>query len=683
MKRRLPPPTRLLPLWLLLGGHCGLALLGCEIAEPQLPTFTTTLALPLGVERFEIADLIDDQDHLIALDDGTLGFWISGEPATVGLDFDLGASFPSQRIVGELGTFTLDLDSGVDVSFTLAGLYPAAAGLDGATTPVPAFTFASQSGAEDIADLRRASVAAGTLTISLSNGLPVAVSAEAGPDRLVLELRDPATAIVLASVDFDPIAPGGQAQRTADLAGVELPGEVAVRLAGGSPGSGGQAVPVDAQAAIAVQASFTGLRVSEAEAIVPAQSLATAFTTPLPADYGVAHAEISEGVLSVALTNEMAIACQATVVWAAVRDPAGQPLQLIFDLPGGGHQTREVDFAGHRVLAGAGELLAELAASVTVSSPGSGGQYVLLQADQGVRADISGGRLEFASVTGTVPAMSYDLVPVLEQVDLPDELDGLTLRRASLVLELTNTASVAALASFELVGINQAGGERTLQVAQAIEAASEDRAGITRVVLDETNSAVVDFLNHLPTEISLAGRVELGGDGALVTVRQGDAATVHWEIVSPVEVVIASSQLYGATKALDLEQDTRDLIEDHLGAAEVRLQILNHLPVGVQARLLFGTDPEALKTAPLLAVGPVAVLAGQTGDAGVVVEPRLSEPVVALTAAESRLLATAGLHSLIEVNLPSTEGDPVRIMTTDHLTVQGLVRLDVVVRDTR
>jgi hypothetical protein len=657
-------------------------LAGCEIADPELPRFDTRVALPLGEERLDIADTIDDEDYLVALADGTLGFTVDGDPDTVGLDLDLGTDFAAQTVSGDLGNFALDLAAPPPFAFTLGDLYPAAVSLDGLSVPVPGFTFTTASDPENLADLESATLAGGTLVVTVLNGLPVPVSASSGPERLLLELIDPASGGVIVALDFDPIAAGAQAQREADLAGVTLPGAIAVRLTGGSIGSGGAPVTVDAGAAIAVSAGFHDLEVSAAEAVVEAQSFTTSFLTALPDDYEIERAVIGSGAVSLSLRNEMAIPCQASVTWPQVVDLDDQPMQLVVDLEGGGSASRVADFAGYIVKAPGGSVLTELTAEVVVTSPGSDGQPVLLQADQGIQADLGAGHIEFTSVTGTVPELSFTFAPMNEEIDLPDELEGLLLTRATLVLELTNTAGLAAEADFDLVGINDSGTERNLQVQQPIEPAEAGRAAVTRIVLDETNSTIVDFLNNLPTEISLTGGVNLGGDGQSGTIRAGDYAVVNWEIVSPVEVIVESSHLYGDPEDLDLDQDARDLITDHVGAAELQLAVLNHLPVGVETRLLFGTDSETMKTAPLLAIGPVTVDAGVVDPIEhTVLEPRTSHPVINLTAAETAVLATEGLLSMLEVVLPSSEGSPVRVMTTDYVTVQGLIYLDVAVHD--
>jgi hypothetical protein len=55
--------------------------------------------------------------------------------------------------------------------------------------------------------------------------------------------------------------------------------------------------------------------------------------------------------------------------------------------------------------------------------------------------------------------------------------------------------------------------------------------------------------------------------------------------------------------------------------------------------------------------------------------------VVELTEEQARIFALPDLFTMISVTLPSTEGEPVRMMSTDFLEVRGLVRVDVHVND--
>lgn len=657
-------------------------LAACEIADPQLPTFTTRLALPIGDERLDVMELVEDQDYLVALADGTLGFTVAGAPDTVALDFDLGADLPAQSLASSLGTFDLEPAAPEPFAFGLGGIYPPAALLDGTTTVVPPFSFATASDPAPLPDLESAHLTAGTLVVSVDNGLPVAVSGPAAAEPVRLRLLDPAAGTILAEVDFGAEIPaGGRATGTADLAGVVLPAQVAVELSGASPGSDGRLVTVDAQAPVTVAAAFADVAVDAAEAVVGAQAFGTELAVDLPPDYRVLSARIAAGAVAVSLASDLPIPCRAAVTWPQVRTPAGNVLAVTVDLAAGGYGEVPVEFAGCTVAAGAAPLTA-LTAVVEVTSPGSGGRVVALQAAQAVRVDVSAGRLGFAEITGEVPAVSFDLEPLTEAVDLPDELAGVALTAAALVLQVTNSAGVDAVADLLLEGTSAAGATASLALRETLAGYGEPTRGVTEIVRDETNSTIVAFLNNLPVSVSLGGTVTAGGPGQVGTVRPGDRATVAWRITAPVEVTVAGSVIHGDPEPLDLDQDARDLIRDRAGAAEVLLEIGNRLPVAIEARLLFGADTTAITTAPLLAVGPVAVAAGAVDPVTHrAVAVTTSTPTVALDAAEAKLLAVPDLYAVVEVTLPGTGGAPARIMTSDYVTFRGLIRLDVEVSE--
>ncbi len=669
-------------------GACalGLALLpaltGCEVAEPKLPTFTTNLALPLGDERIDVADLVDDEDYLVALDDSTLGFTVDGDPDTVALDFALGADLPAQNLVNQLGSFTLDPPAPDPFAFVLGDLYPAANLLDGATTVVPPFSFGMTSGSAPLQDLTSATVARGTLVVTIDNGLPVPVSGPAAAQPVQFRLFDPDGGSTLAVVDFgDEIPAGGQAVGTADLAGVVLPARVAVELQGASAGSGSQPVLVDAQAEVAVTASFQDLEVDAAEAVVPAQSFFDDLLVDLPADYAVTGAVVAAGAVDVTMSNDLPVPCRATITWPEVRTVAGAALTTALDLaPGGGAQAA-IDFSGCTIVSGGAPLTA-LTARVAVTSPGSGGQTVTLQADQAVRMDTSPGRVTFAQVTGEVPAVSFDLDEIRADIDLPDALQGVSLTHAALTLQVTNTAGVDAVADLLLTGTNADGVTASMALQETLTGYGEPMRGVTEIVRDETNSTIVDFINNLPVSVSLGGTVSAGGAGQVGTVHADDRATIAWSITAPVEITVNDAVIHGDPDALDFDTDTRDLIRDRAGAARVLMEIGNRLPVAVQARVLFGTDTTTIVTAPLLAVGPVAVAAGRVDPVSHrAVALTTSTPEVSLTAAQTKVLATPGLYAVVEVILPGTAGDPARIMIGDYVTFRGLVQLDVEVSE--
>ena len=652
---------------------------GCEIAEPKLPVFTTQVAVPIGYERLDIADIVDDEEYLVVMPDHQLGFRVAGDPDTVSLDFDLTADVPPQSMRSDLGDFDLAPSSAPSMNFTLGKLYPAAIALDGTTPQVPGFIFDRTSAGEDLADVTSATVASGSVIITVTNGLPVPLSsALPEPEQMRVTLVDPADSSTVVTIPVDQEIPaGGTVQIVADMSGVVLPGQLAVRLTGGSHGSGGDLVPVDASAALGVDVSFEQLVVSRAEAVIGAQQASSSFDIDLPENYGVLQADIVSGAMTVTMDNELAIPCRAVVVWPEVFAPGGDTLSVTLDLGPMATGQASVDFTGCRVQAAGPVPLIDLHAEVRITSPGSSGQTVTVVGTQGVGATVSGTQLTLDQVTGTLPPLDFDFDPVNEDIDLPEELAGIELQRATLLLKVTNTSGAETRCDLLLTGTAADGATVSLPIQENLVA-----GGVTTVVRDETNSAIVDFLNNLPTRITLTGGVQAGGDGLIATVASTDLAVIQWEILSPVEVIISSSRLYGDYEPLGLDENIRDLIDGHVLGARAQLEVRNHLPLGIEARLLFSPDTTTIKTAPLMTVGPVTVAAGERDPVThAVSEPVISRPVITLSPVQTKLLATPDLYTMLEIVLLGTDGEPARVLITDFVTVTGLIQLEVEVSD--
>ena len=654
------------------------ALAGCQVNEPAMPTFDTTLSLPLGVERLDVADAVDSEEFLDVGPDGSLLLRIDGDPDTLSFDFDLTAEVAAQSLSEGLGSFDLAPVGPLAYGFLLQDVWAPAAGANGLVTLVPAFPLAATSPDQDIPGVTAATLAAGTAAVTVTNGLPVPISAAAGPDQLVIVLESPAGDL-FASFTFGQVAPGGSLTRTFDLAGAVMPDRLRVRLAGGSPGSGGQPVAVDGTDALDVSASFTDLVVSSATAVVGAQSFSTTFASPLPSGYEVTEAVVATGATTLQVANSMPVPCTATLTWDALRTAGGAPLVQQFTLAAGQSLSRTIDFAGYR-LADGGQPLTSLDATVVVSSPGSGGLDVTMDAGDGLTASLAAAAISFASVTGVVPESLVELEPSVQDIDLPDELTGLELTAARLVLRLETTATLPGRVDLTLRGVAGNGAVRELVISEALN--EGDGKALTEIVLDQANSGIVDFLNNLPERVTLLGQVSLGGDGALGTVRPGDSAVFAWEITAPVEVVIDDATLDSDPRALDVDADLQEKISTHAQGARAQLEVLNHLPMALQLSVLVGQDADALDTAPALVIGPLLIHAAVTSPTThTVTQSVVSRPAFDLTAEQARVFGQPGLVTKVVAVLPSSNGQPVRVLSSDYVEVRGLVQLDVLVDD--
>ena len=131
-----------------------------------------------------------------------------------------------------------------------------------------------------------------------------------------------------------------------------------------------------------------------------------------------------------------------------------------------------------------------------------------------------------------------------------------------------------------------------------------------------------------------------------------------------------------------IESCVVSLVAIHARGAVLHAEILNHLPMGVQLRIVAAQDTNQLDSNPLLVVGPINIAAALTDPlTHAVSEAVISTPTIRLTEAEARILGLPGLFTRVEAFLPSTNGQPVRVMSTDYLEFQGVVELEVLIDD--
>jgi len=109
---------------------------GCDVNSPEMPSFDTTFVLPLGSERLEIIDAVDDEDYLVINGDGSLGFLIEGEADSLSFGVDLSTNIPTQDFSQGLGDFNLTDPAPLAYDFELADMWAPANGVVGLLTKI-------------------------------------------------------------------------------------------------------------------------------------------------------------------------------------------------------------------------------------------------------------------------------------------------------------------------------------------------------------------------------------------------------------------------------------------------------------------------------------------------------------------------------------------------------------------
>lgn len=650
-----------------------MALVSCSFEEPQLPQFETEWLIPLGVEQYTVAELLEDQDGLHIGDDGSLSLRHEGEIDEVTVGDVLDVDVDGHTVDTQLGTFDLAAADPTTIDFTLSDLYPAASGLDGMSMPVPPFQFDLTSPPQDVPQVGSATIASGGLDVRVDNGLPVPVGGTNPPEAILLELRDPAGG-VFASTSLDQAIPaGGSTTQFVDLAGTTLPGSVEVHITGGSPGSGGSAVTIDADAQLAITVTPVDLVASSATAEVGPQSFSQSTSLDLPASPQVVRGTIGEGTLALDFQNTLSIPVDVDVTIDAFLDATDAPLVLQVALPAGTSTSRNVDLTQYR-LDFDGRPGTEIDVDATVSSPGSGGQEVVLDSGANVRASIAPFTLGFSEVTGILDPEVIDLPSSASSLDLPEELDHIQLAAAELRFSVVTSVGMPSSVDVHLDGTNESGNTVGLDLAFAVPAAPSGETLVHEVIFDGTNSGLLDFLNNLPVDITMSGQANVGDGTTAGTVATDDAVSATYRIDAPMAVSIAEQDIELDPVALELDEELRDQLEDRLIEATLETTVTSTLPIEVSAWIGLDQFEGGVFANPDLLLGPVEVPASVAprGDPDFAAGEATSQ--LAVERSQVPALTQPTLYQGVRLHLPGTSGAVVSLRADDVVTVTGFLR---------
>jgi hypothetical protein len=649
---------------------------GCTIEDPELPSYESVWLIPLGDVDYTMEELIEDEDGFLVGDDKSLSFHVAGQLDAVEVGPHLTFDVDGASTDAAIGAIDLGPSGPVAFAFRLGDVYPPAAALDGFTTPVPSFTFDLASPPEDLPGFTSASIESGGVDVDLVNGLPVPVGGPTDPERLHLDLVDPGTGTTLTSLVIDtPIAAGESDSRFLDLAGLDLPDSVAVRLRGGSPGSAGNPVTVDADAQIAISVQTTTLEVRAVQGEIGFQQFTNTITTPLP-DVQLVGASIASGQLDVDLANDLPVPAAVHVAVASVFDATDQPLGLDVPVGAGSAVTAHVDLAGCRADFGA-QPVDHLDVDLTITTPGSSGQSVWFHDTDTVHAAVQPFTIEFAEVSGILDPQTIDIPQAAADIALPNKLEDVELLAAELVVELQSSLGLPATVALHLEGFDEDGVMVPLDLTLDLPASRPGVMQTHRVVLNETNSGLIPFMNNLPTRVTAEGTADVGDGTSIGVVSATSAVSAHYEITAPLVVKVLPHTVEVDPTVVELDDDLRDELDKRLVSATLEATISNTLPVDATVFLSFDPQSDRLYTAPQVRLGPIEVprsttarTGGQLGEAQVTSEIPVEQDMIPV-------LLGPDLTFGVSIDVPGSDGRYVTIRADDLMRVQGFVRARV------
>ncbi|MEZ4653037.1 MAG: hypothetical protein R3E12_05365 [Candidatus Eisenbacteria bacterium] len=382
----------------------------------------------------------------------------------------------------------------------------------------------------------------GTLSISLTNRLPVPIGiADNSRASMGVRLLDHTDGSELFRTQLESVVPPGESiDLLTPLAGVEVHRLMDVEVFGESPGSDGRRVWVTVEDGLDIDATFRQVEPDSVVAAVGAQQITLNGTIPahLRGDLGIVGGTVLTGRIPLHFTNQIPLTAHGTVRFPELLEE-GEPISLTVDLPAGtpgtpGTFDTVIELAGRTVRSPDEQPLDELSYVLQVTTEASRG-VVALGRRQEVRGTLAAAPIEFAEVDARPQEVAIDVPVTRTAIDLPEEVRDFDLVQGSLELALENAVGVPGRADVVLRGI---GGTEPIEipVELSIAAGSVSDPVVSTTEITESTSPLLDLIRARPRTLEIEGSVFVGTDGQLVSIRQSDWITGHYEVGAPLRL---------------------------------------------------------------------------------------------------------------------------------------------------
>jgi hypothetical protein len=301
---------------------------------------------------------------------------------------------------------------------------------------------------------------------------------------------------------------------------------------------------------------------------------------------------------------------------------------------------------------------------------------VTLSARDGIAAALEPADIQLRTVEGTLAETRVAIGPIVAAVDLPPEARDFEFQSAAVTIELRNAAAAAARADLVVTGRS---GEReiALPVRASIPAGRPGEPAVTTIVLDPSNSRVLDLIHLYPETAEVGGSIYVGDGSVPVRLRADDYVEGDYVVAAPLRVVLGSTTYTADPFDLELSSEVREQIAGHLAALHLAAQVENHFPVAAEVEIHFaGSEEDLLKRDELVlrtgrvAAGEVDPATGRVRAATVTqVDLRVAEGEVELFT-RPRFLGAVVVRLFGGTQAVEFRGD-------DYLSFRGLATLEV------
>ena len=645
---------------------------GCSFKEPQSPQWDVNAAVPLIDTTLTVENLLEDTEDVTFDSTGRLGFQVTESMDPVEVGDNLSVEGISENFDVSLGDIRVDSPGTQSTSVQFAAIYPPSVLLNGQSAQIPAFSIhLDKTEIPPFGDFESILIKEGYIHLTLRNNLPIPISSGLG-----IDLYDDDTDTFVVAISLQQELPANdQITLEKSLANIRLPGHLAFRISGASPGSGNNTVYVDAyNQGVDVDVYVSDIVAGEARAKVPDQEFEDTDYTTLGDSIIVTEANISTGSISFQMQNNLPLDLDLSIKLLNFFDASGDTFQAHLSLRKGEQTTQFYDLSGFKFRPERTSEGAVVRFRWKAKAYGSGDQIITIHANDGISLAVNIPKLAFSRLSGILNQIHVNLDSMSTSLDTPKDLEGLQFANARIELKLINGIGFLIQPTLNIVGTNtHTGKQAEIHRTVTIQPAG-DQPSVNTIILE--GEEITNFLNILPDEITVSGSTLLGDGQTESTIRMTDKISSQVTIRIPVNLKFPGQQLTLDSDSLEIDEDAQNNIRDNLNGGSFHAEIKNHLPFGASATFYFTFGDTAVYSNPKLTIGPITLNPGLTSESGNVVQETSSQINISLDKEQLSIFTHPVVVSGIRITMPGSEGKFIQVYHDDYLSAKAFVKVN-------
>lgn len=683
-----------------------LIIAACQLKEPVLPAWETTLRLPFTMGDFVIGEeIVNDSTIIIQSGNADSVLFISLKDTLVDLreisadDLSILPDNAQKRL--KLDTLVITTLQSLEAPpVNLRTLFPGLSGSIGLTVTIPDTTISAPPALLDAGDFKRIHFISGDLRLRVLNNLPFPIGPNgSSPGGLKVTVINDSLNQAFVEFSFpNPIPPGSEAVSQATVENKWL--YSSLRLEYQLPVAQPTQVTITNAlldtAGVALSLGLDHIRADEAVAVLGPQSFSDVLKLGYEGQHRLRSAEIERGTIGLTFTSHLPLDTDLIVKIPALRSAANDTFTAEINLPAQGIAPLPLLLDGYSISNpdNPGDFLDTLELVLEARTQ-SQNNIIHLSSEDSISVDAVSDTLVFRSFSGFLGADTLELDPIAENniADYGGFEGTVQLDTVFLNLKIYSEVQIENLAADLTISGFHENEEGIVTDSAAIilddqhfNGGNPGQPGVTEFTFN--NQETVDFLSILPTSIRIEGKIRVSGNAE---VSRGDRIWIDYVFETPFKVRITGvANFEGDVKTIseaDIDTLFRDAAENNILDIDLRFELTNHTPLGGTMRFVLSGDPgdpdiyDADYDTSLVIIRDISMEAAPVDPvSGFVTVARESEVLLYLNQREVQLFSRPPLRYGYQLRVPDTGGF-VTLRYSDYVRMPGSANLRLLIND--